>query len=59
MLPLELLVGLLGLVGAFTSALLGIGGAIIMLPLLLYTPPLFGPNSAGFSISRRKTKRSC
>jgi uncharacterized membrane protein YfcA len=41
-LPLELLVGLLGLFGAFTSALLGIGGAIIMLPLLLYTPPLFG-----------------
>jgi uncharacterized protein len=39
---LELLVGLLGLAGAFTSALLGIGGAIIMLPLLLYVPPLFG-----------------
>jgi uncharacterized protein len=39
---LELLVGVLGLAGAFASALLGIGGAIVMLPLLLYAPPLFG-----------------
>jgi len=38
----ELFVGLLGLVGAFVSALVGIGGAIVMLPLLLYVPPLVG-----------------
>lgn len=31
-----------GFIGAFFSGLLGIGGAIIMVPLLLYTPPLFG-----------------
>jgi uncharacterized membrane protein YfcA len=39
---LDLLVGVLGLAGAFASALLGIGGAIVVLPLLLYAPPIFG-----------------
>lgn len=38
----DLLVGALGLVAAFTSALLGVGGGIVMLPLLLYAPPLLG-----------------
>ena len=33
------LVGL-GLGGAFVSGLLGVGGAIVMIPLLLYVPPL-------------------
>ncbi|WP_127531636.1 sulfite exporter TauE/SafE family protein [Paenibacillus kobensis] len=33
---------LLGLVGSFFSGLLGIGGAIINYPLLLYVPSLFG-----------------
>jgi uncharacterized membrane protein YfcA len=37
-----LLIGLLGLVCGFLSGLLGIGGGIIMAPLLLYVPPLFG-----------------
>lgn len=32
----------LGAVGAFVSGLLGVGGAIVMIPLLLYVPPLLG-----------------
>jgi uncharacterized membrane protein YfcA len=39
---LALLIGMLGLVCGFLSGLLGIGGGIIMAPLLLYIPPLFG-----------------
>jgi uncharacterized membrane protein YfcA len=31
-----------GFVGAFCSGLLGIGGALVMFPLLLYAPPLLG-----------------
>lgn len=38
---LATLVGL-GLGGGFLSGLLGLGGAIFMIPLLLYVPPLFG-----------------
>ena len=34
--------GGLGFVGAFVSGLLGVGGAIVMIPLLLYAPPLLG-----------------
>lgn len=30
----------LGLAGAFLAGLLGVGGAIVMIPLLLYVPPL-------------------
>lgn len=32
----------LSLVGAFVSGLVGVGGAIVMIPLLLYGPPLLG-----------------
>jgi uncharacterized membrane protein YfcA len=39
---LAFLIGMLGLVCGFLSGLLGIGGGIIMAPLLLYMPPLFG-----------------
>jgi len=33
---------LLGVVGAFVAGLLGVGGAIVMIPLLLYVPSLLG-----------------
>jgi uncharacterized membrane protein YfcA len=36
------LIGGLSLVTGFLSGLLGIGGGIVMAPLLLYVPPLFG-----------------
>ncbi|PYO48631.1 MAG: sulfite exporter TauE/SafE family protein [Candidatus Rokuibacteriota bacterium] len=32
----------LGVVGAFVAGLLGVGGAIVMIPFLLYVPPLLG-----------------
>lgn len=32
----------LGAAGAFVSGLVGVGGAIVMIPLLLYGPPLIG-----------------
>jgi uncharacterized membrane protein YfcA len=32
----------LGVVGSFVSGLVGVGGAIVMIPLLLYVPPLLG-----------------
>lgn len=32
----------LGFTGAFVSGLLGVGGAIVMIPLLYYVPPLLG-----------------
>lgn len=36
------LLAALGLVGGFLSGLLGIGGGIVMVPLLLFVPPLLG-----------------
>ncbi|MFC1843920.1 sulfite exporter TauE/SafE family protein [Thermodesulfobacteriota bacterium] len=39
---LLLLIGFLGMICGFLSGLLGIGGGIIMAPLLLYIPPLLG-----------------
>ncbi len=39
---LFLLIGSLGLLCGFLSGLLGIGGGIIMAPLLLFVPPLIG-----------------
>ncbi len=36
-----------GLIGGFFSGLLGIGGGIIMFPLLLYIPPIFGFEPVG------------
>jgi uncharacterized membrane protein YfcA len=32
----------LGTAGAFVAGLLGVGGALVMIPLLLYVPPLLG-----------------
>lgn len=40
--PLWGLLAALGLVGGFLSGLLGLGGAVIMVPLLLFVPPLLG-----------------
>jgi uncharacterized membrane protein YfcA len=40
--PLALTLTSVGLVGAFVAGLLGVGGAIVMVPLLLYGPPLLG-----------------
>lgn len=40
--PLIITLVLLGLGGGFLSGLLGLGGAIFMIPLLLYVPPLLG-----------------
>jgi len=37
-----LLIGCIGIFTGFTSGLLGIGGGIVMAPLLLFLPPLFG-----------------
>ncbi len=36
------LIAILGLIAGLLSGLLGIGGGIVMAPLLLYVPPLFG-----------------
>jgi uncharacterized membrane protein YfcA len=45
--PLLGLLAILGLGGAFLSGLVGVGGAIVMIPLLLYVPPLFGLEPLG------------
>jgi uncharacterized membrane protein YfcA len=37
----------LGFLGAFLSGLVGVGGAIIMIPLLYYVPPLLGVGVLG------------
>lgn len=39
-LALGLTLFLLGLFGGFVAGLLGVGGAVVMIPLLLYVPPL-------------------
>ena len=46
----ELLLLLLGLLGGGLSGLLGIGGGIVMVPLLLYIPPLFGFPALGMKL---------
>ena len=39
-LPLALTLFGLGLICAFVSGFVGVGGAIVLIPLLLYVPPL-------------------
>jgi uncharacterized membrane protein YfcA len=43
--PLALTLVALGFIGAFVSGLVGVGGAIVMVPLLFYVPPLLGVGS--------------
>ena len=43
---LAMLMGL-GFAGGFVAGLVGIGGAIVMIPLLLYVPPLLGVPALG------------
>lgn len=40
--PLVLVLILLGFGAAFLSGLVGVGGAVVLIPLLLYVPPLLG-----------------
>jgi len=40
--PLSAVLVGLGAIAAFVAGLVGIGGAIVMIPLLLFVPPLFG-----------------
>lgn len=39
----------LGFAGAFIAGLVGVGGAIIMIPLLYYVPPLLGVGTLGIA----------
>ncbi len=45
--PLVLLLIVLGFGAAFLSGLVGVGGAVVLIPLLLYVPPLFGMAELG------------
>ena len=47
---LPALLAVLGFAGAFLSGLVGVGGAIVMIPLLLYVPPLFGLDPLGIRV---------
>ena len=40
--PDEVITAAAGLVASFLSGLLGIGGGLVLTPLLLYLPPLVG-----------------
>ena len=39
---LEITLFVLAFLGAFVSGLVGVGGAVVMIPLLYYVPPLLG-----------------
>jgi len=41
-LPLFLALGVIGVFGGIASGVLGFGGGVLLFPLLLYLPPLFG-----------------
>lgn len=45
--PLVAALAALGFAGAFLSGLVGVGGAIVMIPLLLYVPPVLGLEALG------------
>jgi len=50
MVDIYLLISGLGLLTGFLSGMLGIGGGIIMAPLLLFVPPLFGFGSLSMQV---------
>ncbi len=45
--PIVGLLATLGFGGAFVAGLVGVGGAIVMIPLLLYVPPILGLPALG------------
>lgn len=45
--PMVLLVAGIGFVAAFLSGLVGVGGAVVLIPMLLYLPPLLGLETLG------------
>lgn len=49
-LPTEAVVALAGVLSSFLSGLLGIGGAIVLAPLLLYAPGLFGATALSVKV---------
>jgi uncharacterized membrane protein YfcA len=48
--PLVVLLIGLGFAAAFLSGLVGVGGAVVLIPLLLYVPPLLGLGELGIKI---------
>jgi len=48
--PTELVVALSGLIASFLSGLLGIGGGIVLTPLLLYVPPAVGAGAISVKV---------
>lgn len=48
--PMVALLALLGFAGGFTSSLVGIGGGIVIIPLLLFVPPLVGLPALGIKL---------
>lgn len=46
--PLLGLLAILGFAGAFLSGLVGVGGAVVMIPLLLFVPPAVGFGTLDF-----------
>lgn len=50
MLEIAMVFLVLGTIGGFLSGMLGVGGAIIMIPLMLYVPQLFGLEALGMKM---------
>ena len=57
-LALALTLFVLGTAGAFVAGLLGVGGAIVMIPLLLYVPSFLGVGTLTRPPKTRKRRRS-